>query len=56
MKTNSASHFEVVVGGEPETPSIKVELADGTLVYPNGQAAFNINGDGTGSGSTPASH
>ena len=55
VKTNSASHFEVVVGGKPETPSIKVKLADGTLVYPNGEAAFNINGDGTGSGSTPGS-
>ncbi|EOU1702784.1 prepilin-type N-terminal cleavage/methylation domain-containing protein [Clostridium perfringens] len=55
VKTNSASHFEVVVGGEPETPSIQVKLSDRTLVYPNGEAAFNINGDGTGSGSTPGS-
>ncbi len=54
VKTNSDSHFEVVVGGKPETPSIVVKLADGTVVYPNGSGAFNINGDGSGSGSTPA--
>lgn len=54
VKTNSASHFQVIVEGKPEEPKVIVELADGTIVYPNGQGAFNINGDGSGSGSTVA--
>ncbi|HHD2751974.1 TPA: prepilin-type N-terminal cleavage/methylation domain-containing protein [Clostridium perfringens] len=50
VKTDSKQKFTVVVGGKADDPTIVVKLSGGDIVYPNGEDAFNINGDG----STPA--